>query len=186
MSTEPGGPGVVRLGVSLDPDLTRSLDAWVRRRHSKSRSEAIRFLIRKELSDEALLTPDADAVGTVMVLYRHDAPNVMERLVAAQHRWGSHIRSSTHVHLEGEVCMESLVLVGRGAEVLQAAEELRGVKGLHAGRAVIASPSVAGGFTGHTHPHTADHGHPHAGGGSRRTSGRASTRRTRARRRATA
>ncbi|HTT35247.1 MAG TPA: nickel-responsive transcriptional regulator NikR [Thermoplasmata archaeon] len=144
---------VVRLGVSLEPALARALDAWVERRHSKSRSEAIRFLVRQELSDEALRNPDADVVGIVMLLYRHDAPNVLARLVAAQHRWGEHIRSSTHVHLDGDVCLESLVLVGRGAEVTAAAEELRGIKGLRAGRAVLSSPTPHGGATGHRHPH---------------------------------
>ncbi len=36
---------VVRLGVSLDPDLLTLLDGWVRERNSPSRSDAIRALI---------------------------------------------------------------------------------------------------------------------------------------------
>ena len=147
------GERVVRLGVSLEPELLGALDRWVRHRNSPSRSEAIRFLIRKELAEQQAGDPDADAIGTVTLLYRHGAPNVLRRLTAAEHRWGAHIRSSTHVHLEGEACVEVLILGGRRSEVEAAAEELRGVKGIREGRFVITAPIVAGGRTGHEHPH---------------------------------
>ncbi|HEV2316940.1 MAG TPA: nickel-responsive transcriptional regulator NikR [Thermoplasmata archaeon] len=145
--------GVVRLGVSLDPELLTALDRWSARRNARSRSDAIRFLVRKELSEAALADPGADAVGTVMVLYDHRARNVQRRLTAAQHRWGEHIRSSNHVHLEGEVCLEVMVLVGKRGELAEAAEELRGVKGVNQGDFLLATPGVAGGRTGHRHPH---------------------------------
>jgi len=80
---------VVRVGVSLEPELLRQLDDWVHQRNSPSRSDAIRALIRKELSDRTLSDPNSDALGVVALLYRHDTPNVLRRLTAAEHRWGS-------------------------------------------------------------------------------------------------
>lgn len=145
--------GVVRLGVSLEPDLLASLDQWVTSRNSPSRSDAIRFLIRKELSARRLSDPTADAVGTVMVLYRHTAPNVLRRLTAAQHRWGDHVQSSTHFHLQGDACLEVLVLKGRREEVERAAEDVLGVKGIVHGDYLVGAPDVARGSTGHLHPH---------------------------------
>jgi CopG family nickel-responsive transcriptional regulator len=147
------GKNVVRLGISLEPELLQALDRWVRERNSASRSEAIRLLVRKELSEGTLEDPDADAIGTVMVLYRHTSPNVLKRLTAAQHRWGAHIRSSTHVHLEGEVCLEVLVLAGRREEIVRAAEDLRGVKGISYAEYLVGTPGIAGGRSGHRHPH---------------------------------
>jgi CopG family nickel-responsive transcriptional regulator len=149
----PGTRGVVRLGVSLEPVLLQELDRWVRARHSRSRSDGIRFLIRKEMAEKALQDPDSDAVGTVVLLYRHDAPNVLRRLTAAQHRWGEHIHASTHVHLRGDACIEVLILLGKRREVEAAAESLRGVKGVRQGRYLVTTPEVAGGRTGHRHPH---------------------------------
>ncbi len=145
--------GVVRLGVSLEPELLTSLDRWVATRNSTSRSEAIRFLVRKELAEKGMEDPEADAVATVTLLYRHDAPMVQRRLTAAQHRWGSHIQSSTHVHLRGEACIEVLILVGKRREIESAAEERRGVKGILQARFHTMTPGVAGGTTGHRHPH---------------------------------
>jgi CopG family nickel-responsive transcriptional regulator len=153
------GRGVVRTAISLEPEVLESLDQWVRRRNSRSRSEAIRFLVRGATSESSLADPGADAVGTVMVLYDHRSPYVQRRLTAAQHRWGEHIRSSSHVHLEGDLCLEVMILVGQRREVERAAEDLRGVKGVSQGDFLLASPGAAGGGTGHHHPHQSGSGH---------------------------
>ncbi len=144
---------VVRLGVSLEPDLLALLDSWVRERNSPSRSDAIRALIRKELAEHELGDPDSDSVASVLLIYRHDAPNVLQRLTAVEHRWGGHVRSSSHVHLEGGSCMQLIGLAGKRDEVVNAAEDLRGVKGIAFGRYALGTPAVAGGTTGHRHPH---------------------------------
>jgi CopG family transcriptional regulator, nickel-responsive regulator len=144
---------VVRLGVSLEPSLLKLLDGWVKERNSPSRSDALRALIRKELSEQELGDPASDAVACLLLLYRHDAPNVLKRVTVAEHRWGSHIRSSSHVHLEGGSCMQILGLAGKRSEVIAAAEDLRGIRGIAFGRFVLGTPAVAGGRTGHRHPH---------------------------------
>jgi len=148
---------VVRVGVSLEPELLHLLDRWVSERNSPSRSDAIRSLIRKERSTLTLANPDSDALGVVALLYRHDAPNVLRRLTAAEHRWSEHIRSTTHVHLEGDACAEVVLLLGRRREIEKAAEDLRGVKGVLDGGWLVRAPAMAGGRTGHHHPHGARH-----------------------------
>ncbi len=147
------GEHVIRLGVSLEPDLLALLDSWVMARNSPSRSDAIRALIRKELAEQELGDPNSDSVASVLLIYRHDAPNVLRRLTSVEHRWGVHIRSSSHVHLEGGSCMQLIGLVGKRDEVVHAAEDLRGVKGIAFGRYTLGTPMVAGGATGHRHPH---------------------------------
>ncbi|HEV2167101.1 MAG TPA: ribbon-helix-helix protein, CopG family [Thermoplasmata archaeon] len=149
------GSKVVRLGVSLEPELLGRLDGWVRARNSPSRSEALRAILRRELTAEQLGDPEADAVASVTLIYRHDRPNVLRRLTAAEHRWGDHIRYSGHVHLRGGSCLEVLALVGKRREVVAAAEDLRGIKGIAFGDFTVGSPAVAGGSTGHHHPHGA-------------------------------
>jgi CopG family transcriptional regulator, nickel-responsive regulator len=152
-SRKPPGEYVVRLGVSLEPDLLALLDTWVKERNSPSRSEAIRALIRKELAEHELGDPNSDSVASVMLIYRHDAPRVLQRLTAVEHRWEEHIRSSSHVHLKGGSCMQLIGLAGRRDEIVNAAEDLRGVKGIAFGRYSLGTPAVAGGSTGHEHPH---------------------------------
>jgi len=144
---------VVRTAVSLEPELLALLDGWVAERNSPSRSDGIRALIRKELAERTLADPDSDALGVVALLYRPDTPNVLRRLTAAEHRWGEHVRSTTHVHLQGDACAEVILLLGRRREIERAAEDLRGVKGVRDGGWLVTAPSVAGGRTGHHHPH---------------------------------
>ncbi len=148
--------GVVRVGVSLEPELLRILDAWVDGRSSPSRSDAIRSLIRKEVSDRTLADPDADALGIVSLLYRPSTPNVLRRLTAVEHRWGEHVRTTTHIHLREDACAEVAVLMGRPREIEAASEDLRGVKGILEGGWLAVAPSIAGGRTGHHHPHRPD------------------------------
>lgn len=149
---------VVRLGVSLEPSLLQLLDRWVEERNSPSRSDAIRSLIRKELGDRTLTDPEADAIGVVVLLYRPSSPSVLRRLTAAEHRWGDHIRSTTHLHLHGDACAEVVMMMGRRREIDAAAEDLRGVKGILDGGWLALAPAVAGGATGHRHPHPVPRG----------------------------
>ena len=151
---------VVRTAISLEPDLLRLLDRWVRQRYSPSRSDAIRALIRKELSDLTLADPEADALGVVALLYRHSTPNVLARLTEAEHRWGEHVRSTTHIHLASDVCAEVVVLLGRRREIDAATEDLRGVRGVLEGGSLALTPAVAGGTTGHHHPHRSERPDP--------------------------
>ena len=147
--------GVRRFAISLPPALATKLDEWVARRNSGSRSEAIRFLVARELAEERQSgDPNSDALATVVLLYRHDAPGLLARLARAEHRWGDHIRSTSHVHLEGDACAETILLVGKHREVEEASADLRGVKGVREARSVLVFPSTAGGRTGHRHPHS--------------------------------
>lgn len=148
-------PRAVRTAISLDPETLEILDRWVTRRNARSRSDAIRFLVRGHAARTSFGAPDADAVGAVLLLYRHTATNVQRRLTAAQHRWGEHIHSSVHVHLEGDACEEVLILRGRRAELEAAAQDLLGVKGVRDGEFVLLTPRAAGGASGHHHPHAA-------------------------------
>ncbi|MCI4338617.1 MAG: CopG family ribbon-helix-helix protein [Thermoplasmata archaeon] len=169
--------GVVRFAISLPPGLAHQLDAWVAGRNSRSRSDAIRFLVRRALAEDTSPgDPNSDALAAVLLLYRHSAPHLLERLTKAQHRWGEHVRSSVHVHLEGDACAELLLLTGRRGELERASADLRGVKGLRDARWVLALPSVAEGRTGHRHPHRATH--PAQEGAHRPAHGAPSARRT--------
>lgn len=147
---------VVRTGVSLPPESLAALDRWAARRNAGNRSEAIRFLVRKELAESELEDPESDAVCAVLILYEHHRTGVQRRLTDAEHQWKDHIRSAAHVHLEGGVCVEILGLAGRRGELVKAAEDLRGVKGVSQGDYILADPKVAGGSTGHRHPHPRD------------------------------
>src|SRR5216684_4196273 len=64
---------VDRFGVSMDPELLTAFDQLTRRRGYKSRSEAIRDIVRNALVEEEWREGDQPVIGTVTLVYDHDS-----------------------------------------------------------------------------------------------------------------
>ena len=76
----------------------------------------------------------AEVVGAVSLVYEHHSRGIQRRLDAAQHAHPKLVVSSLHVHLDGEHCLEVVVLRGRAKRVRELAAELTGTRGvLHHG-----------------------------------------------------
>ncbi len=125
---------VERIGVSLDKELLSMFDKLIAGRGYQSRSEAIRDLIRQQLSSERLENPKARAVAAVCLVYDHHATKLMERLTALQHSHILQTISSVHVHLDEHNCLEVVVLRGRVGEINKMAENIVSLKGVKLGR----------------------------------------------------
>jgi CopG family nickel-responsive transcriptional regulator len=123
-----------RIGVSLDKDLLIDFDALIERKGYQSRSEAIRDLVRQQLSQERLADPDSEAVAAVLLVYDHHAANLAEKLIAVQHSHLLHAISSMHVHLDRHDCLEVIVLRGRVSEIHRVGENILSMKGVKLGR----------------------------------------------------
>ena len=125
---------VERIGVSLEKKLLSMFDDLTAKQGYQSRSEAIRDLIRQQLSSERLSNPKADAVAIVMLVYDHDATMVPQKLIDLQHSHILQAISSLHVHLDAHDCLEVIVLRGRVGQLNKMAENLLSTKGVKLGR----------------------------------------------------
>lgn len=123
-----------RIGVSLDGDLLADFDRLIARRGYQSRSEAIRDLVRRELSQERLADPEAEAVAAVLLVYDHHATKLAEKLIGLQHSHLLHAISSLHVHLDEHDCLEIVVLRGQVREINKVGERIVSMKGVKLGR----------------------------------------------------
>ncbi|MHC4418822.1 MAG: CopG family ribbon-helix-helix protein [Planctomycetota bacterium] len=93
---------IERVGVSLDKKLLSEFDKLIARQGYGSRSEAIRDLIRQQISGERLENPMAEAVAAVVLVYDHHSTKLMDKLTGLQHSrllqtisggvWGKSIR----------------------------------------------------------------------------------------------
>lgn len=125
---------IERIGVSLEDELLSRFDELISKQGYQSRSEAIRDLIRQQLSSERLANPEAKAVAAVCVVYDHHATNLMEKLTGLQHSHILQTISSIHIHLNERDCLEVIVLRGRVREINKVAENLISLKGVKLGR----------------------------------------------------
>jgi CopG family nickel-responsive transcriptional regulator len=123
-----------RIGISLEKDLLSQFDALIARQGYQSRSEAVRDLVRQQLSQERLGDPKSEAVAAVFLVYDHHAANLSEKLIAVQHSHLLHAISSLHVHLDEHDCLEIIVLRGQVGEINKVGENILSMKGVKLGR----------------------------------------------------
>jgi CopG family nickel-responsive transcriptional regulator len=134
---------VERIGVSLDKELLSRFDKLIAGQGYQSRSEAIRDLIRRQLSSECLENPQARAVAAVCLVYDHHSTKLMERITHLQHSHILQTISSIHIHLDEHDCLEVIVLRGRVGEINKVAEKILSLKGVKLGRInLVATESV--------------------------------------------
>lgn len=129
-------PQLVRFGISIDSRLLDRFDALNAARGYVNRSEAIRDLIRNALVQAEWETGDAEAVGTVTLVYDHHASDLADRLTEQQHTHHDAILSTLHIHLDESNCLEVIVLRGAAARIRRIADVLIGTKGVKHGKFV--------------------------------------------------
>jgi CopG family nickel-responsive transcriptional regulator len=125
---------IERVGVSLEKGLLSKFDKLIAKKGYQSRSEAVRDLIRQQLSDERLANPKARAVAVVFVVYDHHSVKLMEKLTDLQHSQLLQTVSSMHIHLDEHDCLEVIVLKGKVAEINKMAENILSQKGVKLGK----------------------------------------------------
>lgn len=125
---------IERIGVSLEKKLLLDFDKLIKSQGYQSRSEAIRDLIRQQLSSEKLSNPKADAVAAVCLVYDHHEIRLMQKLTGLQHSHLLQTISSMHIHLDAHDCMEIIVLKGRVGEIDKVAKSILSQKGIRLGR----------------------------------------------------
>ena len=127
-----------RIGVSLDKELLLMFDDLIAKQGYQSRSEALRDLVRRQLSEEQLGDPKTKAVAAVFLVYDHHSTKLAEKLIDMQHTHtlGSPLQviSSLHVHLDEHDCLEVIVLRGQVGEINKMAESILSMKGVKLGR----------------------------------------------------
>lgn len=127
---------VKRFGVSMGVDLLTQFDRLIRRKGYKTRSEAIRDLVRRAMVEEEWEAADAEVVGAVTIVYDHHRHDLVDALQDLQHHTRDVVVCNTHVHLDARNCLENIVLRGRSRDVRRLADRLISTKGVKHGRLV--------------------------------------------------
>ncbi|HUN83190.1 MAG TPA: nickel-responsive transcriptional regulator NikR [Terracidiphilus sp.] len=130
-----------RIGIAIDSDLLDRFDGLIARQGYTNRSEAFRDLVRDRLIIERTESPNATVVGTVTLIYDHQAHGVTEKLTEIQHDNHDLVVSTSHAHLDHDSCLEVLIVHGKSARIEKFAARLIGLKGVSHGRLVMTVPS---------------------------------------------
>jgi len=126
--------GLERIGVSLEKELLSDFDKLIEKQGYESRSEALRDLIRQQLSEQTIQNPETHAIGAIVLVYDHHATKVMQKLTSLQHNHLLETISSMHVHMDTHDCMEIIVLKGSVGDIKKMGEEIVSIKGVKLGK----------------------------------------------------
>ncbi len=123
---------LVRFSVSIEKPLYRLMQKLLKKSGYANRSEFIRDLIREHLVEEQWKSNE-EALGTITLIFDHHKRELSNRLLDLQHDHHQNILATTHVHLDHDMCVETILVKGRARKVQELANLLRKEKGvLHA------------------------------------------------------
>ena len=124
--------GISRFGVSMDEELLERFDRLCKRRKYRTRSEALRDLVRDTLVREEWQS-DEEIVGTITLVYDHHTRELLDHLTDKQHDHSDAILSNLHVHLDHHNCLEVIAVRSSASAVQKLAHSLISMRGVKHG-----------------------------------------------------
>lgn len=121
----------MRIGVSLPDNLLTKFDSIIKERGYSSRSEGIRDAIRSYITYyEWMGDIRGRRVGTITLIYDHTKRGLSNAIADAQHEYTSLIKSSIHLHMDHQNCLEVIILDGEAEDIRKLDEKLMSLKGV--------------------------------------------------------
>ncbi len=120
---------LVRFGVAMDRALLAQFDARIAERGYENRSEALRDLVRADLT-RAAWTAGAVVVATLTVVYTPETRSEVARLLEPEDDAPSLLLSSLHVRVDRERCLDTIVLRGKAEKLESLNGKMAGTKGV--------------------------------------------------------
>lgn len=134
---------LMRIGVSLPDNLLGRFDQIIEKRGYSSRSEGIRDAIRNYIMHyEWYNEVEGARIGIITMIYDHDQRGLVNNLTDIQHEFMDMIKSSVHVHLDHDNCLEIIMLQGEGQKVKEVAEKMMALKGVKHVKLTTISPNT--------------------------------------------
>lgn len=143
-----------RFTVSIDRPLAEAFDRWLQERGYANRSEGFRDLLRTELERRRQDSGRSrHCVASLSFVYNHHERDLAGRLAELQHAHHSVVIASTHVHLDYDQCLETVLLRGPTGEVRAFADAVCTQRGVRHGALNLISAQVTTSHKSHAHAH---------------------------------
>jgi CopG family nickel-responsive transcriptional regulator len=127
---------VSRIGVSLEEHLLKELDAFVQKNSFANRSQAIRFLIEKNIAETKWLC-NHDVAGAVLINYDLNKSELVEQIAGLQLDNKALILSSQRFFLKDNSCLEIIAVRGPAQKLTELSDKFISIKGIRHGKLVM-------------------------------------------------
>jgi len=126
-----------RFGVSMDDEILKKFDAFIKKRNFPNRSEAITYLVKDAIINDFISREDERFYGVILIMYNHEKKGINDDLVDVQHKYTKIIRSSIHIHIDEKNCFESIIVDGKGREIQKLADSIKKINGVESVRFLL-------------------------------------------------
>ncbi|WHY85387.1 nickel-responsive transcriptional regulator NikR [Neobacillus novalis] len=130
-----------RFGVSMEESLLESFDQLIEEKGYKTRSEAVRDLVREKLVKHQWKQDDHEVAGCLLIFYDHHQRHLMAELTTIQHDYHDSILATTHFHLDHHNCLEMIVVRGNALNIRSLRDKLLSIKGVKYGQLSVSPVS---------------------------------------------
>ncbi|MDD4190727.1 MAG: nickel-responsive transcriptional regulator NikR [Mangrovibacterium sp.] len=126
---------VTRFGVSLEEDLLKALDEYVQENSFANRSQAIRFLIEKNLVEKKWKC-DHIVAGAIILVYSEAKKDIHARLLDILAGSRELVLSSQIFYIDVH-CLEIVAVKGPSFQLTYLADQLIAIKGVRHGKLIM-------------------------------------------------
>ena len=127
---------VSRFGVSLEEELLTALDKYVEENNFANRSQAIRFLIEKNLVEQKWKC-DNIVAGAVVLVYSCHKMDIRNHSAEIQFEYRDAVIGLQQFNLNDENCMEIIAIKGTSSRLTELSDKLISIKGLRHGKLIM-------------------------------------------------
>lgn len=125
-----------RFGVSLEEEILDSLNQYVTENGYANRSQAIRFLIEKNVAEKKWQCNHIVA-GTIVLMYDQDRKDLVSRTSLIQQQYKDVILSSSQYYLNENFCLHIVTVMGTAFRLTELSDKLTTIKGVKHGKLVM-------------------------------------------------
>lgn len=127
---------VSRFGVSLEEELLTALDQYVTENNFSNRSQAIRYLIEKNLVEQKWKCGNLVA-GAIVLVYGSEKPDIRIHSFELQVTYRDVVIGVQQFNLSEQNCMEIIAVKGASRRLTELSDKLISIKGLQHGKLIM-------------------------------------------------
>ncbi|MDR2145136.1 MAG: nickel-responsive transcriptional regulator NikR [Tannerella sp.] len=125
-----------RFGVSLEEEILDELDLFVKDNGFANRSQAIRFIVEKNIAEKKWMCGHLVA-GTIVLMYNQSKRDIVTKITDIQQNYHDVILSSSHYYLDEDFCLHITTVKGAAHRLTELSDRLITVKGIKHGKLVM-------------------------------------------------
>ncbi|MBP5171827.1 MAG: nickel-responsive transcriptional regulator NikR [Bacteroidales bacterium] len=125
-----------RFGVSLDEEVLTALDEYVLSSGFSNRSQALRFLIEKNIAEQKWQCNHVVA-GSIIIMYDRSRTDIASKIESIQQQYSDLILSSSQYYLNRNFCLHTATITGEAYRLTALSDRLTAIKGIRHGKLVM-------------------------------------------------